>query len=79
MITIEEITNNLIGVKVNSYNDVIEVFEDYAYNGVNSVIVSDDIKYNNPYYDLEAYADSKDAPQIGIKLKDNIVIEANIL
>lgn len=73
MKTLEKIVSDLIGKGI---DEIVETFEDYTFEGENSIIVSKD---ESTEYDYQAYADHKNAPIIGIKLNGDEIIEADIL
>lgn len=68
MKTLERVMKDLIGRGV---DEIVETFEDYEFEGVSSIIVTND---NDNIY--MAYADHRKSPIVMIKVEDDIIVEA---
>lgn len=66
--SLEQIVEDLKG---NKLEDVLEIFEDYAYNGVSEIIFH---KSSNNGYDYIAYANTDNSPQVLITVDGSTII-----
>jgi len=69
---VNKVIENLVGMEITEdfENDIICAFEDYEFEGITEIIVSE----SNVGY--QAYANHEDAPIIMIEVQDNKVIKA---
>lgn len=79
IISLEKICEDLLYTEVEYgeiENNIIEQFGNYQFKGESKIIVSES---QISGYDYIAYADHKEAPQVGVKIEDNKIIKAEII
>lgn len=79
IISLKEVCEDLLYTEIEAgeiENNIIEQFGNYQFKGESKIIVSES---QIPGYDYIAYADHKEASQVGVKIEDNEIIKAEIL
>ena len=79
MKTIEEIKYDLLGIEGDVQEieeQILESFEDYEFEGEAEIIISKD---ESTEYDYQIYANHINAPIIGIKIENNMIVDSTIL